>query len=210
VGRPQSLGRPAGARPDLPGRDRSDRRLCSGDRATCELASCDQTAPVRHARKNASEASQLAGAVGRGKGGEPLAVRLAPHVGLAMAGNFLVNLRAVRGPSSRCPPDGRDGRVLPLLAHARVIEDDAPMPKSHKVAFPGNPVQGPALREKVTAGLQDRGRIIEFLFDPKKNLADVTIETERDEDLSFEEVIHLLGDVPLYQVGPINLERILE
>jgi hypothetical protein len=89
-----------------------------------------------------------------------------------------------------------------------VIEDDAPVPKSHRIALPGNPVEGSALREKVTASLEDRGRIIEFLFDPKKNLADVTIET--DEDLSFEEVTHLLGDFPLYQVGPINLERILE
>lgn len=84
------------------------------------------------------------------------------------------------------------------------------MPKSHRIALSGNPVEGSALREKVTASLEDRGRIIEFLFDPKKNLADVTIETEGDEDLSFEEVTHLLRDFPLYQVGPINLERILE
>jgi hypothetical protein len=99
---------------------------------------------------------------------------------------------------------------FPSLAHTCVIEDDAPVPKSHRIALPGNPVEGSALREKVTASLEDRGRIIEFLFDPKKNLADVTIETEGDEDLSFEEVTHLLGDFPLYQVGPINLERILE
>ena len=84
------------------------------------------------------------------------------------------------------------------------------MPKSHRIALPGNPLEGSGLREKVTASLEDRGRIIEFLFDPKKNLADVTIETEGNEDLSFEEVTHLLGDFPLYQVGPINLERILE
>ena len=84
------------------------------------------------------------------------------------------------------------------------------MPKSHKVALPGNPVEGADLRDKVTSSLDGRGRIIEFLFDPKKNLADVTIETAGDEDLSFEEVTHLLGDIPLYQVGPINLERILE
>jgi hypothetical protein len=84
------------------------------------------------------------------------------------------------------------------------------MPKSHKVALPGNPVEGAALRENVTASLEHRGRIIEFLFDPKKNLAEVTIETDGDEDLSFEDVTHLLGDFPLYQVGPINLERILE
>ena len=84
------------------------------------------------------------------------------------------------------------------------------MPKSHRIALPGNPVEGAALREKVTESLEDRGRIVEFLFDPKKNLAEVTIETESDEDLSFEEVTHLLGDFSLYQVGPINLERILE
>ena len=84
------------------------------------------------------------------------------------------------------------------------------MPKSHRIALPGNPVEGSALRESVSASLGDRGRIIECLFDPKKNLADVTIETEGDEDLSFEEVTHLFGDFPLYQVGPINLERILE
>lgn len=84
------------------------------------------------------------------------------------------------------------------------------MPKSHKVAIPGNPVQGPDLREKVTASLDRRARIIEFLFDPKKNLADLTIETEQDEDLSFAEVVDLLGDLPPYQVGPINLERIPE
>jgi hypothetical protein len=164
---------------------------------------------VRHARKNASEAGQLAGAVGGGKGGEPLAVRLAPHVGLAMTGNFLVDLWAVHGPSSRCPPDGRDGRVLPVLAPTLAIEDDAPVPKSHRIALPGNPVEGADLREKVAASLE-RGRIIEFLFDPKKNLADVTIETEEDDDLSFQEVLDLLGDVPPYQVGPINLDRIPE
>jgi hypothetical protein len=84
------------------------------------------------------------------------------------------------------------------------------VPKSHRIALPGNPVEGAALREKVTESLEDRGRIVEFLFDPKKNLAEVTIETESDEDLSFEEVTHLLGDFSLYQVGPINLERILE
>jgi hypothetical protein len=96
-----------------------------------------------------------------------------------------------------------------VLASTLTIEDDARVPKSHKVALPGNPLERGPLREEVTAKLGDRGRIIEFLFDPKKNLAEVTIETEPDEDLSFEEVIHLLGDFPLYQVGPINLERIL-
>jgi hypothetical protein len=175
----------------------------------CEFASRDPTAPVRHARKNASEAGQLAGAVGGGEGGQPLAARLAPHVGLTVAGNILMNLRAVHGPSSRCPPDGGDGRVLPVLAPTRAIEDDAQVPKSHRIALPGNPVEGADLRKKVTASLE-RGTIIEFLFDPKKHLAEVTIETEEDEDLSFEEVTHLLGDFPLYQVGPINLERILE
>ena len=84
------------------------------------------------------------------------------------------------------------------------------MPKSHIIAFPGNPVDGPALRENVTAGLDDRGRIVEFLFDSKKNLAVVTIETEGDDDLSFEEVLKLLGGVSPYQVGPINLEMIPE
>ena len=91
------------------------------------------------------------------------------------------------------------------------------MPKSHRIAFPGNPVEGAELRKMLTAALEsrarsleNRGRIIEFLFDPKKNLADVTIETERDEDLSFADVLDLIGDVRPYQVGPINLERIPE
>jgi hypothetical protein len=109
-----------------------------------------------------------------------------------------------------CPPDGRDRRFLPLLAPALAIEDDAPVPKSHKIAFPGNPVEGPELRKNVTAGLDERAKIIEFLFDPKKNLAEVTIETEEDEDLSFQEVVDLLGDVSPYQVGPINLDKIPE
>jgi hypothetical protein len=174
-----------------------------------EFAFRDPTALVRHARKNASEAGQLAGAVGGGEGGEPLAARLAPHVGPAMAGNFLVDVWAVHGPSSSCPPDGGDGRVLPVLAPTLAIEDDAPVPKSHRIALPGNPVEGADLRKKVAASLE-RGRIIEFLFDPKKNLADVTIETEEDDDLSFQEVLDLLGDVPPYQVGPINLDRIPE
>jgi hypothetical protein len=126
MGRPsQSLGRPPAQGPDLACRDRSDPRPRSGDRATCELASRDQAAPLRHARKNASEAGQLTGAVGGRHSGEPLAARLAPHVGLAMAGNFLVDLRAIHESSSRYPPDGRDGRVLPVLAYTRAIEDDA-------------------------------------------------------------------------------------
>jgi hypothetical protein len=90
------------------------------------------------------------------------------------------------------------------------MEDDAPVPKSHRIAFPGNPHQGADLRATVTASLDSRARIIEFLFDQKKNLAEVTIETEPDEDLSFAEVLDLLGEVPPYQVGPINLERIPE
>jgi hypothetical protein len=97
-----------------------------------------------------------------------------------------------------------------VLAPTPPIEDDAPVPKSHRIAFPGNPVDGAALREQVTASLDERARIIEFLFDPKKNLAEVTIETEPDDDLSFQEVVDLLGDVPPYQVGPINLDKIPE
>jgi hypothetical protein len=97
-----------------------------------------------------------------------------------------------------------------VLAYTRPIEDDAPVPKSHVIALPGNPVEGKDLRDEVTERVEDRGRIVEFLYDPNKKLAVVTIETEGDEDLSFEEVTHLLGDFPLYQVGPINLEPILE
>ena len=82
------------------------------------------------------------------------------------------------------------------------------MPKSHKIAVPGNPDDGPALRQKVTDKLEGRGTITEFLFHPKKDLAIVTIET--DEDLSFEEVTRLLGDVEPFQVGPINLENVPE
>jgi hypothetical protein len=165
---------------------------------------------MRHARKDASEAGQLAGAMGSGYGREPLAMRLAPHLGLALAGNFLVDLRAVHGPSSCCPPDGGDSRFLPVLAPTLAIEDDPPVPKSHKVAFPGNPVEGSELRKNVTAGLDERAKIIEFLFDPKRNLAEVTIETEEDEDLSFQDVVELLGEVSPYQVGPINLDKIPE
>jgi len=161
---------------------------------------------VRHARENASEAGPFAGAVGGCQSGEPLAVGLAPQVGLAIAGNVLVDLRAVQRPLLCCPPDGQDRRILPLLADGRTIEDDAPVPKSHKIAVPGNPVEGADLKEKVTASLGDVGTVTEFLFDSKKNLAVVTIETE--EDVSFEEVTRQLGDLPLYQVGPINLEKI--
>ena len=83
------------------------------------------------------------------------------------------------------------------------------MPKSHIIALPGNPVEGKDLRDEVTKSLE-RGRIVEFLYDSKKNLATVTIETKEDEDLSFEEVTRLLGAFSLYQVGPINLESIPE
>jgi hypothetical protein len=123
-----------------------------------------------------------------------------------MAGNFLVDLWAVHDSSTRYPPDGRDDCALPALAPARAIEDDAPVPKSHKVAVPGNPEDGKALKERVAASLGDRGTITEFLFHEKKNLAVVTIET--NEDLSFEEVSRILEDVPLFEVGPINLEKI--
>jgi hypothetical protein len=97
-----------------------------------------------------------------------------------------------------------------VLAPTLAIEDDPPVPKSHKVAFPGNPVEGSELRKNVTAGLDERAKIIEFLFDPKRNLAEVTIETEEDEDLSFQDVVELLGEVSPYQVGPINLDKIPE
>ncbi len=163
---------------------------------------------MRNARQDAPEAGQLAGAVGSRDGGEPLSVRLAPQVGLALAGNDLMDLRTGHGPSSFAHQTGERAAFFPVLAPARVIEDDAPVPKSHKIAVPGNPVEGPELREKVTASLGDRGTITEFLFHPKKNLAIVTIET--DEDLSFEEVSRLLGDVEPFQVGPINLENVPE
>jgi hypothetical protein len=176
--------------------------------ADCEFASRDPPAPVRNARKDTSEAGQLAGAIGGRDGGEPLAVRLAPQVGLALAGNHLMDVRTGHGPSSFAHQTGETAAFFPVLAPARVIEDDAPVPKSHKIAVPGNPVEGPELREKVSASLGDQGTITESLFHPKKNLAIVTIETE--EDLSFEEVTRLLGDVEPFQVGPINLENVPE
>ena len=175
-----------------------------------EPASRDPTAPVGHAGKNASEAGHLPGAAGGGEGGEPLTVRLAPHVGPAMAGNFLVDLWAVHDPPVVAHQTGETAAFFRWLAPTRAIEDDPPVPKSHRIAFPGNPVEGPELRKNVTAGLDERARIIEFLFDPKKNLAEVTIETEEDEDLSFQDVVDLLGEVPPYQVGPINLDKIPE
>lgn len=82
------------------------------------------------------------------------------------------------------------------------------MPKSHKLIVPGSPIDGQGLKERTIKNLGDRGKVTEFFFDERKNLGVVTIETPGDDDLSFQEVAGLLGDLPLYQVGPINLARI--
>lgn len=73
---------------------------------------------------------------------------------------------------------------------------------------PGNPTDGKGLRERTTESLGDRGKVTQFLYDERKDLGFVTIETPGEEDLSFEEVSGLLNDPPPYQVGPINLARI--
>jgi hypothetical protein len=87
------------------------------------------------------------------------------------------------------------------------MDDDARVPKSHKIVVPGSPTTGEDLKKRTAEYLGDRGEITEFLFDERKSLAFVTIETPGEENLSFEEVSRLLGDLP-YQVGPLNLTKI--
>jgi hypothetical protein len=99
----------------------------------------------------------------------------------------------------------RDGAAL---APTRSIQDDAHVPKSHRIVVPGNPTTGEDLKQRTSDNLGDRGKVIEFLFDERKHLAFVTIETPGEDDLSFEEVSRLLGDLPPYQVGPINLTEL--
>jgi len=82
------------------------------------------------------------------------------------------------------------------------------VPKSHKSVLSGNPTDGETLKAWANENLGDRGKVTELLFDERKNLAFMTIETPGEEDLSFEEVSGLLGDLPKYQIGPINLARI--
>jgi len=82
------------------------------------------------------------------------------------------------------------------------------VPKSHRIVIPGNPTTGEDLKQRTSDNLGGKGKITEFIFDERKHLAFVTIETPGEDDLSFEEVSRLLGDLPPYQVGPINLTEL--
>lgn len=183
----------------------------------------DPGARKHEARKDPADACELAGAVRLGSGhrGDPLTVRLAAHLNLPLADNFLMDLGAVhRYSSSGFVHQTREVAVFfprklftvlksaPGLAPACSIQDDARVPKSHRIVVPGNPTTGEELKQRTSDNLGDQGKITEFVFDERKHLAFVTIETPGEDDLSFEEVSRLLGDLPPYQVGPINLTKL--
>ena len=94
------------------------------------------------------------------------------------------------------------------LATAGASWKDALVPNKHRAAFSTNP-NADELHQRVSEGA-DRlgGEVVDFVFDERKGLAFVTIQTPDEVKLTFGDVAASLADIDpdgIYWIGPLNI-----